>query len=344
MQFRLILCLIISFGQPLLAGISHTFSENSYILPTDLAAQIGEAVLHGDCPHLSEQQSQSPEVQFSPRMCEKYRLGSPRNPETLQTQILQKKINQVSLHEKICMRHFFDFIIKIDQAGHVLCFDTKPVCLTCLALKDKHKSFNDILCLKGWIAFKKHEASFPHPNFIFNEILFDDGDCKILDIYIINKSALKKCLIANESLFKTCLDDSFNIEIFIKQLENGQNLISLINEDELLLGILMGFGEEASRAYQVQNINGRSSTPKWSDHYCRVAAQQPKRCKIYSVAFMGNPNSSEIKRLISVYEKELQSIWNDYQTKNDSLTFFLEHLCKEEIYFSAEDFRVGNQA
>lgn len=109
------------------------------------------------------------------------------------------------------MKAFFDEAICKDQAAHVIFFKSKPVSLTGPALKHCDKSFRDILVLRGWHAFKKHESLFPHPNFIFSEdVRESDDDYKMLDIYIINKQSLIQCLSANEDLFKSILGHNFN--------------------------------------------------------------------------------------------------------------------------------------
>lgn len=256
----------------------------------------------------------------------------PNRYESPNTYFLQDKLHRVPLHDKICMRHFFDLAINKDQAAHVLCFDNKPISLTAVVLKTRRKKFNDVLNLKGWLAFKKHKHLFCNENIVFNEKVTSFEGYKFLHIFIINKRALIKTLDENILLFRSELDQDFDPFTFIKQIDSGISLYSLLNHNEMLLGILLGFGEEASHAYKIQHDNAGSSIPEWSDHYCGVVAKQPQGCKIYPVVFMGDPNSAETKQLISNYEDELQLIWLDYQKKKDSLTFFLEHLCKEEKF------------
>jgi hypothetical protein len=54
-----------------LTRISHTFSEQIAALLTEIAVQMGEAVLLEHCPHPSEQQSQSAERRSVQKKCEK---------------------------------------------------------------------------------------------------------------------------------------------------------------------------------------------------------------------------------------------------------------------------------
>ena len=98
----------------------------------------------------------------------------------------------------------------------------------------------------------------------------------------------------------------------------------------MLLGILLGFGKEASKAYQAAHDNdAREHVPEWSPTYYGIDSKRPKGCTIYPIAFMGNPLSCEVQNLICTYEKELEIFWEYYQIKKDSLIVFLECLCRE---------------
>lgn len=244
---------------------------------------------------------------------------------------IEEGLKNVSWHDKACMRKFFDFAIKSDNAAHVLCFENKPVCFTVIVVKDNRRSFSEILCLKGWRAFKKNEHLFPHPNFIFCEELYDQDGCKILDIYIINKLAIYKCLRTHSHIFTNALGEEFSPDWFIGKLEQGETLPALIHHNDFLLGILLGYGDESSKAYQDAKPMD-DSIPEWTETYTGIDAPRPQNCTISPISFMGNPNSHKTQQLLKVYEKELQTIWIEYQQKNDPLLFFLEHLspCAEK--------------
>lgn len=244
---------------------------------------------------------------------------------------VEERMKQISLNDRICMKEFFDQAIRHDQTAHVLYFKNKPVCLTYISLKYQDKNFKDILALRGWRAFKKHEHLFPHPNFMFNENLFESGDdCKLLHIYAINKKSLIKCLDEHCILFKKILGQEFSSENFIKKLEEGQPLLALLSGDEELLGVLLGYGEESAHAFK--KVRPRCTTtfaPPPTDTYCRIALSCPKGCKISPVVFMGNPHSPEVQQLSSMYEKELEAVWAEYKQLKDPLKMILEKLCEE---------------
>src|ERR1700722_1859663 len=148
---------------------------------------------------------------------------------------VEDSIKQLSWSDRVSIKMFFDEAIKKDQAAHALCFQNKPVCLTGPVLKDKHKTFKDVLCLKGWLAFKKNEHLFPHPNFIFSERLYSDNRFKCLYIYIFNKKSLKECLRTHFDVFKATIASEFTSEQLIAKLEEGYPLSCLLNDDEMLL-------------------------------------------------------------------------------------------------------------
>jgi hypothetical protein len=247
--------------------------------------------------------------------------------------VVEDSIKQISLHDRVCMNAFFDHAIKHDQAAHVLFFKSKPACLVATILKHKNKRFNEIICLKGWRAFKKHEHLFPQANlnFIFSENVVDfSEDFKVLHVYIINKYSLAKCLEQHLELFKKELGESFSTENFISELEKGSSLPALLNHDEMLLGVLLGFGEESSKAFkEAANALTLFTTSPTEDDQC-FDLKQPKGCKIAPVVFMGNPHSKEVQQLCAIYEKELEAIWKAYRASKDHLKMVLQRLYTAE--------------
>jgi len=237
--------------------------------------------------------------------------------------VVEDGLKQVSMHDRVCMRAFFDDAVKMDQIGHVLYFENKPVSIIAKALKTKGRHFHDVLCLKGWYAFKRNEDLFPHPHFIFSESIIDfNKDFKALHIYLINKKSLEICLDKHASIFKEILGQQFNSKLFIKALEEGCSLDSLIHKNEALLGILLGFGEESSKAFRDFNEDSLR------DSYCSIEIKSPKGCKIQPVVFMGNPDSMEVKALSKVYADELEQFAKIYARKKGSLKRILEKLCE----------------
>lgn len=246
--------------------------------------------------------------------------------------VVDNGMKQLSWHDRACMKIFFDEAIKMDQIGHVLFYNHKPACLIALILKDKHKTFRNIQCMKGWQAFKKYEPFFPHPNFHFNENIVEfDDNFKVLHIYIINKQSLINTLENHIDLFREFFGKDFVPEWFLAKLEEGYSLPNLLKENEVLLGVLLGYGLESAKAFYEANANHtRDYAPPETESYCAIELKQPRGCKIYPVVFLGNPCSSEVQELGAVYEKELEEIWKVYKSSNNRLKIVLKGLCSEK--------------
>lgn len=247
----------------------------------------------------------------------------------LYSNVVETGMKELSFLDRYCMKVFFDQAIKYDQATHVIYFNNKAVCLTGPFLSKQDKTFKDIISLRGWRAFKKNEHLFPHPNFIFADNLFvSSDDFKVLQIYIINKEALRICLTKNMALFQKTLGSEFSSEQFISQLEEGRSLPSLLNEEQILIGILLGYGEESAQAF---NEIYRNCTDTYAPHptgtYCRIDIKKPANCKLNPVVFMGNPNSPEVKKLVNTYELELEEAWSIHKQYKNSLKLALKGLC-----------------
>ncbi|MCC5833084.1 MAG: hypothetical protein JJU12_08620 [Chlamydiales bacterium] len=242
---------------------------------------------------------------------------------SLNGDLIEKGMKELSLDERICMKVFFNEAILHGHAAHVLFFNNKPVSLTGPAIQHADRSYQDLLCLKGWRAFKRRQHLFPHPNFIFSEHLYDGGrECKVLDIYIINKPALEKCLGEYQAAFREVLGEDFSPGRFIANLEHGEPLPKLVCQDQMLMGILLGYGEESAREFK--RVCGQPQM----ETYRRIDLKSPKGCIIQPVVFMGNPHSDEVRKLASMYEEELQTIWARYLNESP-LKLFLRGICQQ---------------
>jgi hypothetical protein len=245
--------------------------------------------------------------------------------------VVEEGLSQLSWHEQACMRAFFDEALRMEQASHVLFYETKPACLMALILKDQHKTFKNNQCLKGWDCFKKHEHLFPHPDFILNEnrVAFDD-DFVVLHIYFINKQTLEKCVRQNIDLFKNHFGKEFTFESFSADLQK-YGLRNLLEGNETLHGVILGFGNESAQAYHLANANQeRGYVPPETEVYCQIDIKRPKACKMGPVVFMGDPHSDQVKQLCTAYEHEMAEAWQAYKSTRGHLKMILKALCSEE--------------
>ena len=242
----------------------------------------------------------------------------------------KERLQHLSLQDKTYLRHFFRKIIYQDVGGHVLCFENKPVCSSGAVLKMQGASpqFKERLVTKGWLTWKRVESLFPHENFIFCEepITVDRPNLKYkyLQILIVNVKATRDCLQKHEHVFKEVLGSHFSVEDFLDDVREKRELLSLINSDQALLGILLGFGEESSLIFKEKT---RDRLPAWTDDYQGVGMGWAGRPSMIPVAFIGNPQSEEVRLLVDAYDREYHELKKMYWRK-DLLKVTLHHLCQ----------------
>lgn len=207
---------------------------------------------------------------------------------------VEEALSSIPFKDRVEMGYFFRLMIQQDQLAHVLFFDTKPAILTAYS-KSKNKNFQDKLILKGWKAWKKWEFLFPHSNFIFCEDDAGFDGWEVVHILIANKQTLRKCLNDNKDIFQNILGNAFSPESFILGLEQTKQLYPLINHNDALLGIILGFGRESSITYQNFPDN---------ENFDKHAIADKIQGRYFPVSFRGDPNSEEVTNLLQKYRDE----------------------------------------
>ncbi len=247
--------------------------------------------------------------------------------QTLFASFVDEQISKLSYNDRFYLKVLFQDFLHHELFGHVLFFETKPSCLICFDENNGH--FLNKQLMEGWSVWKKNEQLFPHPNFIILDELIPREDMAFRCIFICNKKVLKKCLEEKLETFQEFLGEDFTIEGFFKTLEKENKLPSEIHNNDCLLGIILGYGEESARAfYEKHRSPGVADVPK-AETYQILSTPTHSRCHFSSIGFMGNPHSAEAKSLIATYESELQQIWSMYQKKRNSTLLVLETLCAE---------------
>lgn len=243
----------------------------------------------------------------------------------------EKNFKRLSHREKSMLRNFFETTIKMDQLGHVLFFSTKPACFFIVNTANEE----DVLT-KAWRTWKFKEHLFQHPNFI----LYEETCDKKSYIYFINKQTLLSKFSFQEELLKQLFGESFSIKDFIAQLEKN-TLNTLISKNQVLLGLLLGYGIESSLDYPGYLAPDPYVPGKELTRVICVAdekittlqvGEEVTICKfnskvpIHPVSFIGNASSEEVKNLKKIYSQELEKIELIYQCKN-LLQLCLQRLC-----------------
>lgn len=92
-----------------------------------------------------------------------------------------------------------------------------------------------------WKVWKYYEKSFPIKNFL---IIEEISESLRRDIFIINKEKFIEIVNLNQDLFQKTGEN------LLIEIENTSSLRGAIQNDDLLLGILLGFGRHNSKLFQ----------------------------------------------------------------------------------------------
>lgn len=255
---------------------------------------------------------------------------------TLFAESSSEGLSQLSLNERALLREFFRRGIEIQHLGYVLFFDTKPMCMYPISFK-KDRSYRDKTIAKGWQVWKEHEALFPHEKFLICEEE-SPFSSEILHVYVINKSMLRRCINNHLDEFVRVLGDGFSPDTFILEIENSKKIRSHICNDEMLLGILFGYGKESAQSCKLYKQDQKSIDADILLQAVPVIPQDRvitkgkngvhvKGAGISAVRWSGNPNSSEVQSLVSQYEDERSRLKRLFRRK-DFLKISLEKLCE----------------
>ena len=249
---------------------------------------------------------------------------------TLFSGVVNEGLKQIPIQDVFLIREFVKTNFKWHQAVHPIFFQNKPMCLATGVFNGPDTSLRDILWKKGLEAFRKYEYLFPHPNFLFisNFHEEDEKGYQYIDLFIINKYALSKCFRRYITVFKSILGEDFDYESLISDLDK-KAVNEIIKNDQVLLGILLGYGEESSKAFNNHQIQKLEYYFLRTDIYCRNFPKISEKCDYFPVVFMGNPQSNEVQELVSLYGRELEIFCNSFWNK-DPLMIFLESICEED--------------
>jgi hypothetical protein len=237
---------------------------------------------------------------------------------------VEEGLQKVSPENREKMESFFEYVIKLDHAGHVLYFDNKPISFIGISLESEV----DSKFREGWYSFKAHQQYFPSKSYVFDERIKIFDTCKCIHIFLINKKAFRDCIHRHQKLFQEILGETIDGSQLLKEIEKGKHLMELIKENEILLGVLLGYGEESSRLYVKRQLESNTYDTN-DDKYVTITSELTDGIEIFPVAFIGSKDSEEAQKINCKFQEEWKTLWEVYQQKNqDSTRFFLEALCR----------------
>lgn len=250
---------------------------------------------------------------------------------SLRGQTIEKLLDGIAPDDREKIEQLFSFFVRRDSLGYVLFGETKPVCATGIALTCKESmtpfAWTDNPLhyqkeIKGcWEVWQRYAHLFKHPNIIICEEYEGMAGGIYLHLFFINKKTVGPLLEKYREDFAEILGVKFSPKAFIAELEKKKKLRPLIQNDEKLMGLLLGFGRESSTAFK----NFRKKGDELARPLGRIA-HRPKGCPITPVCFRGYEDSQEVKELVKIYDKEIQEIADIFNDKN-FLTITLQKLC-----------------
>ncbi|NGX54836.1 MAG: hypothetical protein KR126chlam2_00456 [Chlamydiae bacterium] len=106
---------------------------------------------------------------------------------------------------------------------------------------------------EGWKTWVKYRALFPSKNFIFAKIPSKGGYEFII---LINRGVFEKMFDANRDIFQQALGSQITAEKIFHDYEEGQVTFGeVLNDHEGLVGLVLGYGREASLcAYRDESV------------------------------------------------------------------------------------------
>jgi hypothetical protein len=174
--------------------------------------------------------------------------------------------------EKIELQPFFKLLFQRSEFGYTL-FGQKPMSFYSYFIKLPPESFiftniSDPKIEKHYLIHDKYKDNFCCNNYIILDQLciskkFPTSGI-VRDILIINKQAFRETVNDYLPLFKERLSQATCADSLLKDIELGKNvLFDVLKEDELLWGILLGYGSHNSEIYARREAikNGKAIVP-----------------------------------------------------------------------------------
>ncbi|NGX55427.1 MAG: hypothetical protein KR126chlam2_01062 [Chlamydiae bacterium] len=243
---------------------------------------------------------------------------------------VSEKLQSIPPKDKEKIEFFFSYLVQRDNLGFVLFGNTKTAAFCSIpivcnyALVPKLVTKTPLQYQKNlkqsWAVWARYRTRFKHPNIIVCEEHDRFNKSAFLQLIFIDKRKLAHLLEQYREDFEEVLGENFSSADFIAKIEKKRKLRPLINRDEKLLGLILGFGKESSTGFKNMQ-NEEAADPNF-----KMAGRRPKACCIVPVSFRGNPDSTEVKALVETYTKEILEIEDIF--KSDSfLTDILEKFC-----------------
>ncbi len=163
-----------------------------------------------------------------------------------------------STSERIELESFFRLLFKKSEFGYTL-FGQKPMSFYSYFIKLPPDSvifanFTEPKIEKNFRTYSKYKDVLSSEKYIIidqtsiSNKFSTSGMAR--DIFVINRNAFTETVNKYLSLFEKKLDERISAENMLKDIEAGKNILfDVLKEDELLWGILLGYGPHNAEIY-----------------------------------------------------------------------------------------------
>ena len=235
------------------------------------------------------------------------------------------------------LRYLFH-ILFLEQDGAYTLFGDKPVALAGDFLIPSWKQTIRSKCFgqlgAAWETWQKHKHKFPMPNFVIvgEKCKFHDPECVTLNIFIINKKTFLETIEKHLMIFEDVLGKKIDSETYLQDIENERvSFWTSIQYNEMLLGILLGYGEHNASFFNQQashapTVSMKMSSTKLADIKLKSSNRDIFPMMIVNpVQFSADLAHPETKVLQVKYQKARQEICSTY-SQGDFLEITLSEL------------------
>lgn len=165
---------------------------------------------------------------------------------------LQVSLNQLSFEDQQALSRLFYVIMRNEHGAYTL-FGDKAVSLSGEPMITPVENLLrgqrcGSIFWKCWQVWKAHATAFSHPHYLLFEDIYGSNENNNSVIFI-NKKQLIQVVNQHLTIFQKILGNDFTSEKFLHQIESEHRLTSLIQDNQLLWGILLGYGVHNSQLY-----------------------------------------------------------------------------------------------
>lgn len=243
--------------------------------------------------------------------------NSPANCDTL-----QNSLEKIPPRDLVEIENLFRYLMLEGQFGYTLWGD-KPISTIGVL---KKKFIQSILApneydmlLYRWNIWKKYSSYFHSSNYS----IIENESKDILEIYLINRSACKKIICKNFTIFQNVLGQEITPETILKRIETSQQLVKeVLHNSQLLYGILLGYGNSNAFGFEFMHKN-RNYIMKPPKPFHEESLSLP--VLIHLPYFMVFYNNAETAKLRETYRKERQEICAIFNSNDNLLTILKKY-------------------